>query len=267
MIALLLLLQTPAPTVGDTIWIERSVQVPPGAEVRAAPWDPEGEIGLLGRPVIRREGAIAVVAYPVVAWTAGSHTLMVPGPVVIRPNGVTDSIIAEPRVIQVASVLPDGEPPERIQVQPRAGMVRERITTPWPVLVALLVAVLLYGPIVWWWRHCGPSMPVAPHFAGPPATVPIRGWADAGESRAVAAAVARVLRATITAQIRGTPPGIVTARLIRVVTEQRPGWPSDAIAAVLQELEAAQYGQVQVKEVIVLAERAGAIQRQLEGAA
>jgi hypothetical protein len=267
MLSLLLLLQAPPPTVGDTIWLERSVEVPPGAEIRAAPWDPEGEIGLLGRPVVTREGTVAVVAYPAVAWSAGAHSVLVPGPVVIRRDGVTDSLPAEARTIQVASVLPAGEPPERIQVQPEVGIVPERITTPWPLVTASLVAGLLFAPFAWWWRRRGPATAVAPRSAGPIATVPIREWAEAGETRAVAAAVARVLRATITSQVRGTPPGIVTARLIRVVKEQRPGWPFEEITTVLQALEAAQYGQSPMKEVITLAERAGAIQRRLDGAA
>jgi hypothetical protein len=265
--SLLLLLQAAQPTVGDTIWMERSVEVPPGGEVRAAPWNPEGEVGLLGRPVVRREGAIAVVAYPIAAWSAGVHTILVPGPVVIRSDGVTDSLPAESRTIEVASVLPAGEPPDRIQVQPEAGIVQERITSPWPLVAALLVAGLLFAPLAWWWRRRGASMVVAPRSAGPVATVPIREWAEAGESRAVAAAAARVLRATITSQVRGTPAGILTARLIRVVHEQRPAWPSEEITSVLEGLEAAQFGRSPVKEVIALAERAGAIQRQLDGAA
>ena len=36
-------------------WSDR-VEVPLGAEVRAAPWDPEGDIALLGHAIVRREG-------------------------------------------------------------------------------------------------------------------------------------------------------------------------------------------------------------------
>jgi hypothetical protein len=260
------LLQAPSPTVGDTIWLERTVEVPPGAEIRAAHWEPDGDIGLLGRPVIRRVGSLVTIAYPAVAWTAGTHTVVVPGPVLIRRDGVTDSLPPEPRSIQVASVLPAGQPPDRIAVQPEVGVVNERVTSPWPVLLSLLIAGVLFTPLVWWWRRRGPSL-------GPPrstpaaASVPTGEWAEAGESRAVAAALARGLRATLTASVRGLPPGLVTSRLIRVVKEQRPSWPSEEIAKVLQALDAAQYAESPVMEVSALAERAGAIQRRLEGAA
>jgi hypothetical protein len=261
-----ILLQTPTPTVGDTIWLERTVEVPPGSQVRAARWEPEGEIGLLGRPVIRRTGNLVTVAYPAVAWTAGTHTVLVPGPVLIRQDGVTDSLPAEAHSIQVVSVLPAGQPPERIVVQPEVGVVNERVTSPWPVVLGLLIAGALFAPFAWWWRRRGAPLG-APRATPIPAGVPIGEWAEAGESRAVAAAVARGLRAALAAGVRGLPPGLVTSRLIRVVNEQRPSWPSEEIAQLLQALDAAQYAESPTTELTSLAQRATAIQRRLEGAA
>lgn len=266
MLSLLFLIQTPPLTVGDTIWLERSVEVPAGAEVRAAPWESEGDIGLLGRAVIRWEGNRVIVAYPAVAWSAGAHTVLVPGPVVIRRDGVTDSLPFEPRTIVVASVLPAGQPPERLRVQPEAGIVDERVRTPWPVLAALLLAGALFAPAAWWWRRrASPGVLTRP--AAAPASIPLAEWAEAGESRAVAAAAARGLRAAIGAQVRGMAPGLVTARLIRVVAEQRPAWPVEDITQVLQALEAAQYAPTRPREVTRLAERANDLRRRLEGAA
>jgi hypothetical protein len=266
MLPLLMLLQTAAPTVGDTIWLERTVEVPAGAEVRAAPWEPESDMGLLGRPVIRRAGNRATVAYPAVAWSAGTHTLLVPGPVVIRRDGITDSMPAEPRTIVVASVLPAGQPPDSIPVQPEAGIVDVRVRTPWPVVVALLLGGVVFAPVAWWWRRRGkPVVPTRPDYGVAPA--PIAEWAEAGELRAVAAVAARGLRATIGAQVRGMPPGVVTARLIRVVAEQRPGWPVDDITELLKALEAAQYAAVGPAEVARLADQASVLRRRLEGAA
>ncbi len=269
-LVLLALLQTqgqaPGPTVGDTIWLERSVTVPPGAEVRAAPWEPEGDIGLLGRPVIRREGGTATVAYPAVAWTAGSHSIAVPGPILIGHDGSTDSLPAETRVIQVASVLPAGEAPEKLAVQPQAGIVAERITSPWPPLAALLAAALLYAPIVWLWRRRGPATSAA-RPASEPAAIPLVEWTEAGEARAVAAVAARSLRGAITGLLPGAGPGLVTTRLVRILEEQRPKWPAAEISRVLHGLDAAQFAASAPDEVASLATRAGELRRQLEGAA
>ncbi len=271
MITLLLVLlqasgQAPGPTVGDTIWLERTVAVPAGAEVRAAPWEPEGDIGLLGRPVIRREGGTATVAYPAVAWTAGSHSIEVPGPILIGHDGRTDSLPAEIRVVQVSSVLPAGQAPEKLEVQPEAGVVAERITSPWPPLVALLAALLLFTPVVWWWRRRGPAL-APPRAVGEPVPIPIGEWSEAGEARAVAAVAARALRGTITGLLPGASPGLVTTKLVRILEEQRPKWPAAELGRVLHGLDAAQFAASASEEVVALATRAGELRRQLEGAA
>ena len=114
-----------APTVGDTIWLERVVETPAGAEVHAAQWIPAEPIGLLGRALIRREGSRTIVSYPAVAWRAGRIQVDIPGPIVIRADGTTDSLPVESRTLTVASVLPDSVPAEKLPVQPQAGIVVE----------------------------------------------------------------------------------------------------------------------------------------------
>jgi len=259
----LALQQAGVPTVGDTIWLERSLETPPGAEVRAAPWTPEEPIGLLGHPVIRREGSRTVVAYPAVAWSAGTHQVQVPGPIVIRRDGTTDSLPPETRTLVIASVLPDSLPLERLPVQPEAGIVMQRVTSPYPVLVALLLAGLLFTPLAWWWLRPGPAMPA---FNPPsdPVVLPLAEWNEAGEPRAVAAVAARSLRAVILGQLPGIPQGLVASRLVRVVAEQRPAWPAEEIGTVLRALEGVQYAAVPAGEVLELAERAGALRKRLE---
>jgi hypothetical protein len=260
---LLLQAQAGAPTVGDTIWLTRSVPTPPGAEVRPAPWSPDGPIALLGSPVVRREGDATMVAYPAVAWEAGSFTVTLPGPVVIRADGVIDSLSLESRTVVVASVLPADRPPDDIPVQPAAGIVAERITSPWPVAVALLAAAALYAPLLWWWRRRGPPVPPL-QVRAQPVTIPLAEWSEAGESRAVAAVAARHLRAAIAGQLPGLPQGVIGSRLVRVVAEQRPGWPAEEIGTVLRALEAAQYAEAPASEVVALAQRAGALRQRLE---
>ena len=140
MILLLLALQAPLPTVGDTIWLERRVTVPGGAEVRPASWELDGALGLLGRPRTRREGGELIIAYPVVAWAAGTHQVVIPGPILVRADGASDTLPDEPRTLEVASVLPPGAVPERTPPQPEAGIVDEQITSPLPLMINELVA-------------------------------------------------------------------------------------------------------------------------------
>ncbi len=262
---LLLLLQAQAspPTVGDTIWLERTVDVPPGAEVRAAAWEPESPISLLGKPEVRRSGGSATVVYPAVAWAAGTQTIEVPGPIIILHDGSTDSLPPETRTIEVASVLPSGAAPDKIPVQPEAGIVSERVHSPWPVIAAVLVAGLLLAPLAWWWRRRGPVVPVAAPSTAE-AVVPVAEWTEAGEPRAVAAIAAHGLRAAIVARLPGAGPGMVTARLVRVVEEQRPQWPVAEIATVLRGLDAAQFAERPADGVADLTTRAGELRRKLE---
>ncbi|MDX2122230.1 MAG: hypothetical protein SF070_14390 [Gemmatimonadota bacterium] len=263
---LLALLQAASPTVGDTIWIERRLPLPGGAEVRAAPWLLEGTLGLLGRPVVRRQGGDVIVAYPVVAWAAGTHQLAVPGPILIRADGRSDTLPAVARTIEVASVLPAGAEPERIAPQPEAGIVSERITSPLPLLFTLLVAGALFTPLAWWWLRRGPARQSA-RTEFPPVALPLDEWSEAGEHRAVAVVAARALRRTITGLLPGTAPGLVTSRLVRVLTEQRPQWPAEEIGTVLRALEAAEFAEHPAAEVVALAERATRLRQRLEGAA
>jgi hypothetical protein len=44
------ILQRGLPTVGDTIWITRTVDLPPGRTLRAADWEATDPVELLGRP-------------------------------------------------------------------------------------------------------------------------------------------------------------------------------------------------------------------------
>lgn len=263
MIALLLLLQAPAPTVGDTIWLVRRVPVPPGAEVRPAAWELDGAQGLLGRPQVRLDGGDALVAYPAVAWAAGTQRFTVPGPIIVHADGRSDTLAAEVRTVVVGSVLPAGMPPERLAPQPEAGVVAQRITTPLPLLALVLLAALLLAPLVWWWLRRG--LPAQhPTRSQAPADVPLTEWAEAGEHRAVAALAARRLRDALSARLPGMVPGLVTSRLVRVLEEQRPRWPAGEIGTLLRALESAEFAERPGSDVTALAARAGELVQALE---
>jgi hypothetical protein len=96
---------------------------------------------------------------------------------------------------------------------------------------------------------------------------PVAEWLEAGEPRAVAAAAARILRAAITSRLPGSSPGLVTSRLVRVISEQRPAWPADELASVLRALEAAKFAATPADKVVELVERATELRRRIEEAA
>ena len=68
LLALLLQGLAVGPTVGDTIWLSRTVDLRGGYDVRPATWEPFGAVELLGKPILLREGDRVTIRYPAVAW-------------------------------------------------------------------------------------------------------------------------------------------------------------------------------------------------------
>jgi hypothetical protein len=202
LLLLLSLLQAPSPQVGDTVWLVRTILAPSGREVRVAAWSPEGAIEALGPGMLVRRGDSLDVRYPAVGWLPGSHTVEVPGPVLVSPDGTTDSMPAMPVTITIASILPelprDSLPPP----QPEASPVLRPVETAAPVLILLLVASLILLPLHLWWHRRGKPLPAtaAPGAAAPP-QLPLATWAAAGEPRAVLAAAAAELRSIETGKV------------------------------------------------------------------
>ena len=71
-------LQQGLPTVGDTIWVSRTVDLPPGRTLRPADWAAADPVELLGPPRIRLGEGRAELAYPVAVWRTGTHTIEIP---------------------------------------------------------------------------------------------------------------------------------------------------------------------------------------------
>lgn len=246
MIVLLLLLQqNPLPTVGDTLWATRTVRLSAGDSVRAADWQLEGSVQLLGHPVIELRGNRAVVRYPLVAWEPGDHQLDVPGPIITRASGAEDTLGVESVTLRVGSVLPSGVPESTLAIQPAANPIIRRVGSPFPALILLLLAVVLLLPLWWWWTRRGKPAPrpaPAPLFAPPPDM--IQHWAEMGERRAVAGMAAARLRATIAQHIPSAHPGLDTATVLRHVEQRRPSWPQRELAEVLGALDAIRFAPV-----------------------
>lgn len=246
------LAQTPAPTVGDTVWVSRTVAVPAGATLRPADWDAPEPIERLGAPVVATRGDSAEVAYPIVVWRAGPLTVDIPGPLVLRAGGPIDSLPPLSLSLRIASVLPAVPQDSVLAPQPRADFVPRTSVTPIPLLVLLAVAMLLLAPLHWWWRRRGPprERPALP--APGPNEAPLDRWADAGETRAVASVATARLRARIAAQMPSAHAGLDTESLLEAVAA-RTDWPLAELGDVLRSLDEARFGHTAFPDAIGLA--------------
>jgi len=231
---LLLLAQAPLPQVGDTIWLVRTIAVPLGRVVRVAPWNPEGAVEALGPGLLVRRGDSLDLRYPAVGWLPGSHTVEVPGPVLVSPDGTTDSLPPATITVTIASVLPALPGDSLPSPQPEAAPLLRPIQTAVPMLVLVVLATLVLIPVHLWWRRRG--RPMAPKTAlaaaAHPPAVPFDTWIAAGEPRAVLAAAAAHLRLAA-----GSHPSPEVGELLTLLDDALFG-PGDAAAALPRAAEA-----------------------------
>ena len=256
-------LQQAVATVGDTIWVSRSVELPAGRTLRAADWEAGDPVELLGPARVTRSEGRAVVAYPVAVWRPGTHSVTVPGPLLLASDGRVDSLGAETITLEVASVLPRSAGDTALRPQPRADFVPRPSTTPVPLLVLLLLAVALLVPLHLWWRRRGRPRP---RVAGDPAggtKPPIDRWADSGEARAVAAAATARLRLIIAERLPSALPSLDTVEVLDRVAAERPAWPLPELTEVLQALDRARFGTGTPPDALALARRAVALEPRL----
>jgi hypothetical protein len=188
-LVLLLLQGSPAlPLVGDTVWVEREVRAPAGSLLRPLPWTPGEVASLLGPPEVEVRPGGWLLRYPLVFWRAGTHRLVVPGPLVIREDGGTDSLPSRAAEVTIASLLPraglDTLPPE-----PPADLIPAGERTLQPMLLLMLLAAAGLAPVHWFWRRRGvvnrEPLP-GPIQSFPPPVQLLDEWAGRGEWRAAA---------------------------------------------------------------------------------
>lgn len=260
---LLATLQGGAPTVGDSLWLRYEVPVPAGRTVRAPDWQPEDPVELLGPPRVVVRGGSAQIAYPIVIWRAGQHTIRAPGPLLLGPDGGVDSLPPRTFSVQIASVLPAERPDTGLRPQPRAEFVPRAARSLWPPLVALALAALLLALPHWWWRRRGTPAPIGRVEAGGPAAPPLERWADAGESRAVAAAVTGRLRTLLAGRADGAHAGLDTEAVLARIAEARPEWPQAELGDLLRALDEARFGRADFPDAIGLARWAAELEPRL----
>jgi hypothetical protein len=239
MLPWLWMLQAGAPTVGDTVWIARTVAVPSGGAVRPAPWAPTGDVEALGPPRVTTRGDSVEIAYPAVAWLAGQHAVEIPGPLLLLAGGGVDSLPAQRVTLTIASVLPAGAEPRDLKVQPPTDTVRRNDRTLRPVLLLLLLSTLVLVPLHIWWRRRGKVAPLAsPSRAAP---LPLARWNDLGESRVVLAAATATLRAALARGAPGSANQPDSASVMTAVERERPDWPAAEIREMLASLDEARF--------------------------
>ena len=246
MIALLavgLMLQGTAPSVGDTVWLSRTVKVPAGYAVRATDWEPADPIELLARGQVVMTGDSARITYPVVLWRPGQHTIDLPGPLLLGPGGTVDSLAASRVNVEIRSVLPRVPQDSTLEPQPRAALVTRRVVSPAPVLGLWLVAAILLLPLHLWWRRRGkPARSIAPPLRPEALMAPLARWADAGEYRAVANVAAARLRAALEQRVASAHPGLDTERVLAEIAAARPEWPLQELSELLRALDDVRFG-------------------------
>ena len=238
-----MLLQGPAPTVGDTVWLSRAVALPEGYAVRAADWDPEDPVELLGRARVTVRGDSAVIAYPVVLWRPGRHVVDLPGPLLLGPGGTVDSLRGERLRLNVSSVLPSVPNDSVLSPQPRASLVAQHVVSLGPVVILWAVALALLLPVHLWWRRRGKPTRAQPSVIDADAVEPrLSRWADAGEYRAVASVAAARLRAAVAECVAAAHPALDTERVLAELAAARPEWPLEELGDLLRALDDARFG-------------------------
>ena len=181
---LVLLLQATQPSIGDTIWIARPLGEVRGAIVRPQPW-PLEPIGIqLGPAEVSHGAGGATVRYPVIVWYPGDRVLTMPGPVLVRPDGTSDTLPPSSHRLRVESVLTAGEPRARLAPRPARSPLPLAARSAIP-LIRLAGAVLLaIGVAALLWRRRGrPGTRPSPAMPEPSGET-LERWVRAGEHRA-----------------------------------------------------------------------------------
>jgi hypothetical protein len=175
-----------------------------------------------------------------------------------------DSLPGQAVTLRVASVLPRPATDTTLQPQPPADFVPQPATSPWPVLIFLLLAIAILTPIHWWWRRRGTPgrKPAGAQPAGL-ARAPLERWADAGESRAVAAVATARLRHARAGRLPGALTSLDTEAVLDHVARQRPDWPVADLGLVLRGLDQARFGTGALPDALQLARRAAELEPRL----
>ncbi len=252
---------SPRPTVGDTIWLERTVTTPAGWRVRVAKLDPAPLTEPLGDPVLVRVPGGWTVRYPVVAWAPGVMAMEMPSLWRLGPDGSADSLPGGTATFRVASVIGDSVPAPT----PRPALAPLRLArrTPLPALAAVLLSAGMLVALLAWRRRSPRAARPAPDLELDPEIADAR-WVAAGEPRAVAARAAHLLRSAIAHAVPEAHGALSTAECLTAVERTRPNAPVRQLRELLGALDQVAFASAHGADVVPLAARARALAEELE---
>lgn len=243
MIALLVALQAvpQASTVGDTVWVSRTVALPQGAVARPRDWILTGDVEVLGPGIVVPGSTTVEIRYPVAVWAPGPHVVDIPGPLILRPGGAVDSMASEPVTVSIRSVLPDSGRDTSIAPQPAASLVIAPELDPHPLMLWAGLG-LIGGLLLLYFTRQRPREAPAADPASVPPPLPLSQWAKAGEGRAACEVGALRLRAAMHRRFEPAHPGLETGAVLRLIEGSRSHWPVAEIRRVLGALDAVRFG-------------------------
>jgi len=186
-LALLLAAQVAPVRVGDTVWVETTIPLPGRMIVRPQPWD-LGDLGqVLGPPEVILSQDSARIRYPLAIWYPGRQEVTMPGPIVVAPEGSSDTLAARTFRIDVTSVLPEGKDKDAVAPRPSSDPVAQSGRSPL-ALVVFETVVGLTALVGWLLIRRGRlrrrSLAPPPAEPAQPADVWLERWAKAGELKA-----------------------------------------------------------------------------------
>jgi hypothetical protein len=254
------------PTVGDTVWLERTLTVPAGWRLRPGHLESSQDVEPVGDPGVRRSADGWTVRYPVVAWTPGPHTLTLPPIWRLGPAGEADSLAGGTAAFAVRSVLPDAG--SRPAPKDAMAPLRPTLRSIWPPLLAALLAGVLLGGGVWWRRRAPralpPPSPIRPPHVPLEPEVPDDRWLAAGEPKAVAVRATRRLRMAVAAAIPKAHHALATAECLAAVEREAPKAPVRELRDVLGAMEQVAFATAHGADVAALAQRARRLAAELQ---
>lgn len=271
LLAVLLLAQAPAvwmtspdsATVGDTVYLTRTLPAPPGARVRAQPLPRTAAAEPLADPVAEQSGSLLTLRYAVALFEPGPQALPMPMVEVVYSDGTRETILGDTAHVRIRSVLPpdDSLPEPRPSLSPLARPLRQAMP------LGLLVGGVVGGAAAWAWarRRVRPR-PRLPAAGLEPPRPPLERWTEAGELRAVATAAAGELRRVLSWIEPAASEAMATPEYVAAL-RRRADWPLDEIAEVLQALERARFAPAVPTDVLALAEQAATLAQRIQTAA
>jgi hypothetical protein len=124
------------------------------------------------------------VRYPVVLWYPGDRVLTMPGPVLVYPDGTSDTLAASTHRIRVLSVLPAGQAKSRIPPRPPRNPLPLATRSLIPLVLLVLGSSLVIGVVAFRWRRRRKPIPRSEPALGEPTPDLLARWAAMGEYRA-----------------------------------------------------------------------------------